>query len=51
MSSPLARDLALEAQEAFEDQYLLARAGEIDREKEKYSCPEDNERTPWLKRT
>jgi hypothetical protein len=30
---------------------LLARAGEIDREKERYSCPEDNETTPWLKRT
>jgi hypothetical protein len=39
------------AQEATEDQRLFAQAQEIQRASQKYSCPEDNETTPWLKQT
>jgi hypothetical protein len=39
------------AQEAIEDQRLLARTQEIQRASQMYSCPEDNETTPWLKQT
>lgn len=51
MSFQLPRDFALAAQEASEDQYLRNRSREINQERERYSCPEDNETTPWLKRT
>ncbi|KAH8593096.1 hypothetical protein B0O99DRAFT_463012, partial [Bisporella sp. PMI_857] len=39
------------AQEATEDQRLLAQVQEIQRASQKHSCPEDNETTPWLKQT
>lgn len=47
-SSPV---IALQAQEAAEDQRLLAKAAQIQAESRRYSCLEANETTPWLKHT
>ncbi|KAH8745511.1 hypothetical protein BGZ57DRAFT_862471 [Hyaloscypha finlandica] len=44
-------DEILLAQEAAEDQRLQARAQEVWHASQEYSCPEDNETTPWLKQT
>jgi hypothetical protein len=43
--------MILRAQEAAEDQRLLAKATQIQEENERYSCTDDNETTPWLKHT
>src|SRR3981081_1182641 len=42
---------ALAAQEATEDERLLITARDIWRAAHEYSCPEDNETTPWLQYT
>jgi hypothetical protein len=47
--SPSLYDDILLAQETAEDQRLLARAHERQRAAQQYSCPADNETTPWLK--
>ncbi|KAH8797914.1 hypothetical protein F5884DRAFT_146485 [Xylogone sp. PMI_703] len=44
-------DPLLLAQEELEDQRLLRQSIHIQQEKEKFSCDEDNETTPWLKHT
>jgi hypothetical protein len=42
---------ALAAQEAAEDERLLITARDIWRAAHEYSCPEDNETTPWIQYT
>jgi hypothetical protein len=49
--SHLLYDEILLAQEAVEDQRLQAQSREIWQASQEYSCPEDNETTPWLKHT
>jgi hypothetical protein len=44
-------DNVLLAQEAAEDSRLQARASQMWRESQEYSCAEDNETTPWLQHT
>jgi hypothetical protein len=51
MLLPPSYDEILLAQEAAEDQRLRARALEIWQASQEYTCPEDNETTPWLKHT
>jgi hypothetical protein len=51
MPLPPSYDEMLLAQEVAEDQRLKARAQEIWQASQEYSCPEDNETTPWLKHT
>ena len=48
---PPVHDEILLTQEAAEEQRLQARAQEVWRASQEYSCPEDNETTPWLKHT
>jgi hypothetical protein len=49
--SPLLYNEILLAQEAIEDQRLDAQSREIWQVSQEYSCPADNETTPWLKHT
>jgi hypothetical protein len=51
MPLPPVHDEILLAQEAAKDQRLQARAQEVWHASQEYSCPEDNETTPWLKHT